>query len=308
MEQYRTIKGDRPDLMEIEVNSPEGYIGQRIYPVLGVAEKGGEISYQTVPSDQSAEINRSRGTALGREFVAEGSDSYTAVSIERRFSVDWKDVKAMRGIENADKQGGIMAKRSVLRELEDRQADELFTGSATDASGSPLRAIMEGLPDIKRYSGKTAMVLSYSAWMWLIQHPDIDNALQRHPWILQGEQAALSVQRVVVRNMLQNIYGIEEILVGDDDHWDTNEGHMAITKLPDPVNPLSHLAAPELGKTVAYMAEEGPGDGIYITSEDNGYYRCNDYDALIYATVHEFDDNSGAKKLFTGLTGDVPTA
>ncbi len=60
---YKTQTGRRPDLEAIEVNAPEGYIGNLIYPALPVMEKTGSIYYKTVTSDAAAQAGRTPGAA-----------------------------------------------------------------------------------------------------------------------------------------------------------------------------------------------------------------------------------------------------
>ena len=300
MEQYATQQGNRPDLAGLPVNLPEGYIGNLVYPPMSMHEKAGEFSYMGLHTDQTPETSRTRGDELSRAFLVTQTASWLGVSRERRVSVDWRDVKLFGGVEVADRHGGTMAKRAIMRQREDLQAAALFAGTSTAISSDPLKDVMLALPEVKRFAGSNAMVLSYSAWLWLVSQEAVYKKLRTFGWQGPNTAAVLSVQREVVISMLQNVYGITQVLIGDDDHWETHDGHMAIVKLPD-AGEMSHLEGAILGKTIQYIPDPDKPDGIEIVSAPNYPRHCNDYDGVAFYNVVEFSENTGAKVLFTGL-------
>ena len=66
---WKTQNSSRPELEALEVNAPEGYIGNRLYPKETVAQKTGTIYYAPAGSKITAEQGRDPKTgALKRNF------------------------------------------------------------------------------------------------------------------------------------------------------------------------------------------------------------------------------------------------
>jgi hypothetical protein len=233
MEKYATQDGDRPDLADIRVNPPEGYIGFQLFPPVGIAERGGETSYMVVFDDQVPQVNRARGADLATEYLFPATHNFSVAPIERRFSVDWRDVKVFGGVDVADRHGVTMAKRSIYRAVEDLQAATAMAGPVTPVSGDIVEDIMTSLPLLKRYTGETALVLSYSQWRWMIQQDEIVNAIGRS--IARTDVGVVDVMAMSVnhvRLIMQNIYNLDHILVGDDVHWTTPDNRALLCKIP----------------------------------------------------------------------------
>lgn len=295
MEQYQTQTGARPDLAEIEVNAPEGYIGHILFPRCNSMEKTGDIYYKTVTADAAAQTGRSSGSAPTRTLLTDSTDSFTAAEVIKRYSIDRNEVKQMGGIEAADRLGGKAAKRSVLRAIEDAHAAALFDASsyssAEDITGNIIFKIRDAVRSVKRYAGETALVLPWGTFEYLIQQTEVTNKLAFNGFNFQNPSQVLSIDESVIRAMLGGLFGIRQVLIGDDDHWSISgqEDQLAVTKLP-PADEFSHKLDPVLGKTFHYLPD---GEDFYVESEYDGDVKVNNYDAFAWYQVKEL--NSSAK-------------
>jgi hypothetical protein len=298
---FKTQTGRRPDLEAIQVNSPEGYIGNRIYPVLSQHEKSGLIYYKTLTADGAAQTGRALGSAPTRTLLADTNTTATCTELIKRYGVAKSEVKNCGGIEAADRLGGMASKRSVLRGLEDLQAaaflDATSYGAAEDISGGIIDGLITAAKAIKRYHGKLAFVCSTTVYQWMIAQDEIKALLTRSFSNLSAEQV-MSLSPEVFRAMLQGIFKFDEVLIGDDDHWSiaTQEDAAGVVKLPPPEE-FSHKMDPVLGKTALYLPD---GDQPFeIESFYNDDDKVNNYDCTSWKDIKEF--NSGAKKIVKGM-------
>ena len=297
--ELKTQEGRRPDLEAMPVNEPEGYIGKFIYPTLPTMEKTGSIYYKTVTADSAAQDSRVAGVAPTTTLLTDSVTTYSAAELIQRYGVVKAEVKQMGGIEKADSLGGQASKRSVQRALEAVQAYAFFNGSKTDISAAILNGIQTGLESIKRYAGKAAFVTSATTYLWIIRQTEITDKMS---WTFPAGQTnpndILSVKTQAFKSLLQTIYGVDEVLIGDDDQWKWNEtnGWAGVVKLPDAAE-FSHKMDPVLGKTAIYMPD---GEQQFeIESFYNEDTKTNTYDATAWQAIKEL--NPGAKALFSGL-------
>ncbi len=297
----KTITGRRQDLEAIEVNAPESYIGDMIYPRVDVMEKTGSIYYTTLTGDAAAQTGRSAGAAPTKTLLAESVTTFSCAEAIKRYGVPKAEVKQMGGIEKADRLGGMASKRSVLRAMEDARAAALIDGTSYGAASSIATGIIDGIIEAaqtnKRYGGRQAFVTSVTGYRWLIQQTEIKNLLLRTFGGLDPVQA-MSLQPEVFKAMLQGIFQFEAVLIGDDDHWAiaTQEDAAAIVKLPD-ADEFSHKLDPVLGKTALYLP-----DGVQPFEIESFYdedTKTNNYDATSWYQVQEL--NAGAKVIVKGL-------
>ncbi len=301
MADFKTITGRRPDLEGIPVNAPTEYIGNLIYPAKNVMEKTGTLRYVTVTADGAAQTGRSLGTAPTRTLLANSATTFSVAEKIKRYGIDKSEVKNYGGIEMADKQGGMAAKRSVMRAMEDAVAAKLFSAARYNAAADIHAAIIEGITDaavsVKRYSGRTAFVCSVSVYQWLVKQTELTGKMG---WsFANGDiNSILSLNKNVFKAMLQGIFAFDEVLIGDDDHWALSgkQDAAAIVKLPDPAE-FSEKLDPVLGKNVLYLP-----DGIQpfeIESHYDESDKVNNYDATAWHEINEL--NAGAAVLVKGL-------
>ncbi len=300
--EFKTLLGRRPDLEAIEVNTPESYIGSMIYPTVNVAEKTGTMYYRTLTSDSAAQTGRVSGAAPSRTLLADSSTTFSVAEVIKRYGVDKAEVKNCGGINQADRMGGMAAKRSVMRAIETAHAAALISSTRYSAASDIHSAIIDGITDaaqsVKRYAGKTAFVCSVSVYQWLVKQTELTGKMG---WsFAQGDiNSILSLNKTVFKAMLQGIFAFDEVLIGDDDHWSiaTMEDAAAVVKLPDPEQ-FSHKLDPVLGKTMLYMPD-GATQPFEIESFYNEDDKINNYDATAWYQIKEL--NSGAVKLVKGL-------
>lgn len=305
---FKTQTSRRPDLEALAVNEPEGYIGNRIFPVLNVRQKAGTIYYRTVVSDAAAQTGRTLGAAPTRTMVADSNTTFAAVEAIKRYGVAKSEVEQMGGVEASDKLGGCASKRSVQRKIEDLQAAVLLDGTsyaaAEDITGNIVDGLIAAALDVKRYSGKLAFVCSTSIYRWLILQTEIKALLSRSFTNLSAEQV-MSLQPEVFKAILQGLFQFDEVLIGDDDHWAIagQEDAAAVVKLPPPEE-FSHKMDPVLGKTVLYLPDGN--QPFEIESNYDEDVKVNNYDATAWLLTKEL--NSGAKKVVKlGAQGTTTT-
>ncbi len=305
MEAYKTETGRREDLEAIEANPVIGYIGNQILPVVNSNEKTGKIYYKTLVSDSSAQTNRTPGTAPTRNFLTDSSDDFTCTDVFKRYSVDRDEVKQMGGIEACDKLGGVAAKRSVQRAVEHAIASAVLlhqTAPRHDILASLVNQAGVGLETIRRYPGRTAFVCSSVVFHRIMRYTEIVNRFSLSSAVLAGVEARDVIQRkpAALRMALSSILGVDEVLVGDDDHWYDQDAAMqqvaALVKLPDPEQ-FSHKMDPVLGKTILYLPDGK--QPYWLESFYDEDAKCNNYDATSWFDLLFF--NPGALYILEGI-------
>ena len=299
MESYKTENSRREDLEAIEVNPVLGYIGTRFYPVLNTTQKTGTIYHTTLTADSAAQEGLARtGTPLTTVRLAETANTYSCTSVEKRYGIPRDEVLQMGGIEKADKLGGMGSKRSVQRVLETALAAQLQTvGShqtATHASGQFLAEANVAREAIRRYPGKLAFACSFTVFNAIMRFTEVLNQFSLAALMLGGGDAksVIAGSPAALKMILGGILSVEEVLVGDDDHWGVGISSGGIgcagvfVKLPDPEE-FSHKMDPVLGKLVQYLPD---GKQPYIIES---WYKDdlkeNIYDAEQWYSIEEYN-------------------
>lgn len=296
---WKTQNGRRPDLEALEVNAPMNWIGDRIYPNEQKAESSGTLWYAPVQSEVSAQSGRDPQTgAITRTFVATAQKPFACEEKISRYSLTADDVGNLGGIAKADLIGGRGAHLAIKQKLEAIKALALMTGDAHAVDANIFTTFRTGLKAIKRFSGRNALVCSLEVYNTIVQSKAFYQRLTFSGVTLQGREDVLSLKPEVLRQMLQQFFGVEEILVGDDDIWNASAyaGKAVLVKLPS-VEEMSYKSAAELGKTICYMLDNNRD--FVIESHPNENDRIDDYDAVSYVHVVEF--NAGAKYIISGI-------
>jgi hypothetical protein len=298
MEAYKTETGRREDLEAIEVNPVLGYIGTKAYPVLNVTEKTGTVYHTTLTTDSAAQAALARGTALTPVFLTETANAFSCASVEKRYAIGRDEVKQMGGIEKADKLGGMASKRSVQRALETALAAQLMTvGShqtANHVAGSFISEANTALNAIRRYPGQRAMMMGKSAFHGIMRYTEVLNQFSLSALALGGTsaEAMLAGRPEALKMLLAGIVGVDQVIVGDDDHWGVGVGasgigcNVAFLALPGE-DEFSHKMDPVLGKLVQYLPD---GKQPFIVES---YYdlelKSNMYDAEVWYSIEEYN-------------------
>jgi len=298
MEQNQTEDGRREDLEAIEANPVLSYIGQRFYPVLNVTEKTGSIYYTELTADSAAQEAVSRGTALTPVYVTEAVDTYSVASDEKRYAIGRDEVQQMGGIEKADKLGGAASKRSVQRIAETAIALQLQTvgthQSAAHEAGKFIAEANVAREAIRLYPGKTVFTCAFTTFNAIMRFTEILNQFSLSALMLGGGEAkdVIAGSPAALKMILGGILSVDEVIVGDDDHWGVDIGASGIgcngvfVKLPG-VDEFSHKMDPVLGKFVQYLPD---GTQPYIVeSWYNKELKSNIYDAESWNAIAELN-------------------
>lgn len=297
MDAYKTEEGRREDLEAIEVNPVLGYIGTKAYPVLPTTQKTGTIYYTALTADSAAQAAVARGTALTTVRLTESSATYSCASVEKRYAVPRDEVKQMGGIEKADRLGGMASKRSVQRALETALAAQLQTAgshqTAAHVAGAFITEANTALNAIRRYPGQRAMMMGKSVFHGIMRFTEVLNQFSLSALALGGSsaEAVLAGRPEALKMLLAGIVGVDQVLVGDDDHWGVDVGSSGIgcnavfLALPGE-DEFSHKLDPVLGKLVQYLPD---GKQPYLIES---YYdlslKENCYDAEVWYSIEEY--------------------
>lgn len=301
----RTQIGGRPELAELPVNAPLGYIGSLIFPITRLQAKAGTYYYSTLVSDSAAQTSRSAGAAPTAVTLAESSAAWSAGERIKRYKLPWEMIPLIGGLAKSDERGARASKRSVLNALETAQLAALIDGAGTSITGAIIDGIVNACDTVHRYAGRTAFVCNVGQYRWLIQQTAIQNLMVRTFGGLDAIKA-MSLDKTVFKAMLQAIFAVDEVLIADDINWPyAYRTTAAIVKIPDGTDEMSFVSEPELGRTMIYW----PTDAALpfeINSFPDDDLRSNIFDCTEWDSVEEF--NSGAKALLTINTSGSTTA
>jgi len=306
---YYTEMGERSDLAGLEVNAPEGYIADLIFPNVPVKEKTGVIYYATITADAAAQTGRSAGVAPTGTRISASDTTFTAAEAVKRGSITPDEVKTMGGIEKADMVGAKWAKRQVMKYKEDDCASlTLASGSDADASFDPAKVqtmVQDALQEVRLYEGRSSLIGSTWTIKAMMQQMLADAtygpALARLATGTNGVEAVKGLSLNAWKQALAIFFGVDQVLAGDDTIWNATaiNGRFAIGKLDDGSDELSHKWKPVLGKTFQFLPD-GSNPWL-IESIPDRKAKDNHYDATLwYDTVLL---NSGALYVFDGVAG-----
>jgi hypothetical protein len=303
IEDYQTEDGRREDLEALETNPVIGYIGNKIVPVVNVATKAGKVYYKTLTADSAAQTDRTTGEAPARTLLTDSNQDWSASETIKRYGVTRDEVKQMGGIEQADKLGGKASKRSVQRAHEELVAElilETTTIEILDIQSSFLGAVQTALETIRRYTGRTAFVVSALVFNRIMKYTEILNRFSLSSAVLGGADAlaVIASQPKALKNLLQGILGVDEILIGDDDQWATanRDERAAVIKLP-PEDEFSHKMDAVYGKNMLYLPDGKQPYTVESFWDPND--KVNNYDAEAWNSLEEF--NVGAAVVLEGI-------
>jgi len=298
MDAYITQEGRREDLEGLDANPYLGYIGNKAYPVVSTTQKVGDIYAATLTADSAAQAGLARGTALTTVRLTESANAYSCTSVEKRYAISRDEVKQMGGIEKADRIGALASKRSVQRYVETALAAQLQTvgnhQTGAHVAGSFLTEAQTALEAIHRYPGRKALMLGWSCFQGIMRFTEVLNQFSLAALAIGGGDAAdvLAGRPAALRMLLAGIIGVDEVLVGDDDHWGVDVGSSGIgcnavfLALPGE-DEFSHKMDPVLGKMVQYLPD---GKQPYIIES---YYdlslKENVYDAETWYSIEEYN-------------------
>jgi hypothetical protein len=302
VDNVKTQSGSRPDLAALEVNAPIGYIGGLVLPVAKIAGKAGTVYDMALVADATATTSRSAGAAPVAVSITENSSAISTAEIIKRYKIPWESVPLLGGLANTDQLGAKAAKRSVMNAIELAQLTVLVDGAGTDITSAIVDGIIDAADKVHRYAGKTAFVCNVGQYRWLMQQTEIRNLLVRTFGGL-GAAEALSLTKNVFKQMLQALFGFDEVLIADDQFWPyARRTVAAVVKLP-PQDDTSYLMDPEYGRTFVYWPTDGGMFEVNSFADDD--IRSNVYDAIAWYDAEQF--NSGAKALLTISTSGSTT-
>ena len=313
-DKFYTITAERPDLAAVDIGTQPGFIGSRLYPTVPVMEKSGVIYYLAVASiaDATAQTGRSAGVAPTATQIAASNTTYTATELVKRGSIVPDEVKSLGGIEKADHIGARYAKRSVLRARELAIATQLLNraSSATFDGGKFTEQVQTILDGMELYTGRTAVVGSKLVFKRIIRgmlgDTKIGPMLAR---IVSGTESMTAARGLNIEQWggaLALYLGVDDVLMANDSIWyngivsavsQTVADSLAVVKLDDDADILSHKVNPVLGKYYTFMPD---GNQEFVVKSIRDDLNVNNHwDAFIWSNLVEF--NAGAAAVITGV-------
>jgi len=290
----RTVTGSRPELAELPVNAPTGYVGSKILPVMKVQAKAGTYYYSQLDADADAQTGRSAGVAPSAVTIAEASSTFSASERIKRYKLPWEMIPLIGGLDKSDERGAKASKRSVMNALETAQLAEVVDAAGTSITSAIQDGIVDACDQVHRYSGRTAFVCNIGQYRWLIQQDEVKNMLLR-TFGGTGMMEMLSVPPDVFKAALQTLFLVDEVLIADDQFWPyTYRTTAAVVKIPDGTDEMSFVSEPEYGRTMIYWPT-GDAQPYEINSFPDDDLRSNIFDCTEWDSIEEF--NSGAKVL-----------
>jgi len=268
MDNY-TQNADRPDLAAIEVNPPEGFIGQQIMPIVPVADKSGTVYYSTVTADAAAQTSRTAGSAPTASQISDSSTSFTCLERNKRGAIVPDEVKQMGGIAKAEVVGAKYAKRQVMRALESEIAAELLglTASATFDGSKIMDQSQTALDSIRLYEGQTALVGSTMVLKQMVQAilKDTSGIGGMFSRLISGGSPTVAASGMTFNSWMAGLgmlLGVDKVLAGDSNIWNGTsvvsknlQGKFAFVKVDVSNDPLSHKWTPVFGKTFQFLPD-----------------------------------------------------
>lgn len=302
---FYTETGERPELAALEVNLPEGYIGEKLYPVVTVSEKAGSVAYATVTADATAQTGRVAGAAPTATQIANSATTWSCAEIIDRAAITPDEVKQMGGIEKADAVGAKWAMRQVLKARELLICAKIL-GTADDSfDAAKLRTDMQTARQALRlYPGRTVLAASTYVLNAMVQNiagtAVIGDAFARIVTGVNSAEAAMGLSFEAWKRGLAMFLGVDEVLAGDDAIWNssTYAGKFAIVKVDATGDPLSHKYIPVIGKTFTFLPDGGTG--WEVQSVGDRTLLNNFFDAKQWVNVVEL--NAAAVYVFDGVT------
>lgn len=289
----KTQNSRRPDLETLPLAGTEGYIADQIFPVFHVGQKAGKMNYQTLVAKTAATGNRAAGTALATTYLAKASADWAVAKKEARYGVPFDEVENYGGIESADEAGGEGAKLSVMDAIEADAVSVVFSGTGTAVTaGGFVAAVKAAKNKIKRYVGKTVLVLSQTAYDAICEDESVQDRVTLFTSVTPADnEQILALKKTILCMALE----IDYILIGDDEFWGgENASKVALVKVA-PADVNSHIRKAVFAKQLAYYPADGSRFEIVSFPDDND--KANKYDATAYYKLQVF--NTGAVALMT---------
>lgn len=247
----------RPDLAAVDANPGFLYVGLDLAPAFAVQGKSGTVYYQTVDADVAAQTGRNPGAAPNVTLLANQSTTFAAAEAIDRTAIPDDDVDLVAGdLARAQIKAAKKGKRAILRAQEDAIITALTAlcteahGNKADILGSFRIALDTGLDFIHRVPGKTVLACGWTTYRRLTRFAEITGMLLRMGVITEAQRGQIWT---VAAPILAAAIGVDEVLIGDDDHW--TAGMALLAKRPNPA--MDPNEEPQIARTITYWPRSG---------------------------------------------------
>ncbi len=289
----------RQDLEALEVNPGFRYIGEKIVPPLPTDQKTGKFYSQDMPADVAAQTGRTLGAAPTEAVQTASPVTYTVAERINRESTPESEIALFGGLMKSEVRMTKISKRSIMRSREGSVVTSTINnGSIATANilDSLRQAVDVAVDDIHRFQGRLMGACSWTAYRRMTRFSEVTDVLLRTSVTLQSAE---DIRHVAV-GTLATVLGLEEILVGDDDHWPAD-------RLLVFMQPEADVDPAEEGQFARFV-QYAPDDMSPVLMES--YFEDDDISYKVQARV--WDElkvlNVTAAKVLTGIDeGNVVT-
>lgn len=304
---YYTQTGERPDLAAVEVNSPEGYIADKILPVVPIADKVAIVYYSDGTADGTAQTNRSSGSGPTATAISGTSATMTCTEAALRGTISPDEAKTMGGIDKADIVGAKFAKRAVMKARETAIAALILTTADAHFDPAKLSTNVQTALDAQRlFEGRKVLIGSTMVLKRVVQQLLNDaNASKVFSRLISGASPAIAATGMNFRSWMDALamfLGVDEVLAGDSASWNitgSTAEKFSVATVDPGIDPLSHKWSPVLGKNFQFMPD-GKNPWV-IQSVADRVNVLNLYDAYLW--YYPKIMNSTANYVFDGVSG-----
>lgn len=297
----------RPDLEAMEVSYPN-YIGTKVYPWLGKPQIAGKLYFQKYKSDITAQYNRNHA-ALGdisQNVIAANDVSFSTTELRARVAMSYTQRIGYGDDERADMAQGRLAKRAYFNKVESLIAAQVLnTTGAVDGTADPVAAIDTNVSLLRDAGiGRVALVIANATKIALKNNAVIKDRMKNTGL---GAYDLKEIRNVGDYNLAAAI-GVDEILTGKDDIWNTGAGktNAALVVLPDEYEDPAESV--QLGRLVYFMYTDSTDDRFICESWTNpindsfvvdckGLVQLQEFNAELRKTITLFEDASDSSSL-----------
>lgn len=264
MDPTYTTTSDRPDLAELEVNPPEGYIADSIMPTVIVRQPSGKLYYHAKQNRIAAQKNREDGVTPNKTQIAQSDLDYTCVQVDARAAIAPRQVPIMGGIEKADMIGAQGAKEAVMAERE-KAVSALLLGGDNPTTFDPGNVTVQAAAArtaTKGHAGVLKLVAATETlsaiFMQMVQDSATCKLMANVVAGTSPQVAMTALDPEAQARAVAVMFGCKGVLAGDDEIWNDGdlEGRFAIVRLLDSVE-NRYLFRPVYGLTLQYLPEDG---------------------------------------------------
>jgi hypothetical protein len=306
------MKKRRKDLEKAKFEWPESAVGHKLVPRIPVLSRAQKLYYKNVVTAATTTKNRTKGTALTSTTLTDADLDYSLDLIEKRVGMPY-ELSEEHGMPFADKAGAQAVKKTMYKTYENDVATLFIGGAAASLdvdvtvahSNSIIDAVEANVEALKAVKGRLVFITNRKTFNIIMKKAEIIERLAFTGVIPKDGR----IIRGLKPEVLAEVLGVDEVVVGDNDNWLTDSGandmtgRASIAKIPAEDLALEDLMLDPYGHV---RLEMQPGDGenpFEIRTWDNDDDQVHQYDGKGYNKLTTL--NSECAKSFENIAADA---